>query len=380
MSYIFVFNKNIGIFLILATIFIIKSNEGRQLSFIELKNYSSIKDKWLLNTSYIYYLDIHNYTKDDENVFQILNEESLLLKNLTVSQIDESILFENNSKIIKKETYDESFHIKLRQKPRIYYYEVLIKKSKPNQNYFVILIEPKVIKNNSEVFISVSSKLQIYNIKKEEILDGNIFMTEFSMDARIETFVKFIFRNISLENYNLILFVKDKGVSNFYVNTLTSLVKRTRLFIIEKNITQETDHIIYLSLLGQINETKFSIMLDDKHDLTYTYKGNRLLNTFLIQKINYTKDYYIFEDYTSVEESKLNKDYYLDINSIYGDYTLIYYEHGGNNITNIFNPDNYTKEILNENYVKKINIEANILKFSCKTPTFLKIKYFEVFM
>ena len=377
MSHIFGFNKNKRIFLFLIAIFIIITKEEQEISIKQLHIYSVTNDTWLLNKRYIYYLDIHHYRMDEENIFQILSEENNVVHNITVSEIDESIIFENTSEIIKKETYNKSFHIKLRLKPKRYYYEVLIKKSKKEQNYFVLLIEPLRIQNNSEVDIIVSSAISNRIIKKKDISDGKIFSEEFFMDPKIERFNKFVFQNISLEKYNLILFIKDKGVSNFYLNNITSKEKRTRLFIIEKNTTKETEHIIYLSLLGPANKTKLSIMLDDQHDLTYIYKSSRLLNSFLIEKINCTKDYYIIEDYSSSEVIKSSQNYYLDINSIYGDYELIYYEYTSNNISNIFIPDNNTMEILNETSIKKINIEANILKFSCRTPTFLKIKYLE---
>ena len=377
MSFIFGFNKNIRLFLFLISIFIIKAKEERELTKRKLFSYSLIKTYWNLNKSYIYYIDIQRYNMNEECVFQVLNEDSNLVKNITVSEIDELFIKKNSSEIIKKETYDSQNHIKLRKKPKKYCYEVLIKKTKEDQQYFVILIEPLAIKNNTEVEIFVSYKIKEYDIKKENISEGKIFSNIFSMHAKKEIFYKFIFHNISLEKSNLILFVRDKGVSCFYLNHIISRQKRARLFIIEKNSTKETEHIVYLSLLGPANRTKFSIMLDDQHDLTYISKGSRLLSAFLIEKINCTKDYYIFEDYSSAEESKLDKNYYLDINSIYGDYELIYYENTGTNISNIFIPDNNTMEILNESSIKKINTESNILKFSCKKPTLLKIKYLE---
>ena len=329
-----------------------------------------------MNEKYIYYTDINTYKVGEENVFQVLGEELYLMNNITVSELDESIIFDSDSEIIKKETYNKSYHIKLRHKPKRYYYEVLIKKVEKDQNYFVILIEPRISQNNTEVEITVSSIVQVHDITKKQFSEGKIYSNEFYMDTKIERFIKFNFHDISLEKSNLILFVSDKGVSNFYINNITSPVKRTRLYIIPKNSTQETDYIIYLSLLGPANKTKFSMMLDD-HDITYLYRNNRLLSTFYIEKLNCTKDLYIFEDYSGADDSKLEKNYYLDVNLFYGDYEMIYYENIGSNISNIFNPDNHAMEFINETYIKKVNNESNVLKLSCTKPTLLKINYLE---
>ena len=376
MSYNFDFKKNIRIFLFLIYILILQSQEKQHYNIKKLNIYSSLKDSWNINEKYIYYTDINTYKLGEENVFQVLGEELYLMNNITVSEIDESIIFDSESEIIKKETYEKSFHIKLRHKPKRYYYEVLIKKVEKDQNYFVILIEPRIFQNNTEVDITISSIVQVNDISKNQISDGKIFSNEFYMDTKIERFIKFNLNDISLENSNLILFVADKGVSNFYINNITSQVKRTRLYIIPKNTTQKADNIIYLSLLGPANKTKFSIMLDD-HDISYLYVNNRLISTFYIEKLNCTKDLYIFEDYSGSEDSRLEKNYHLDINLFYGDYEMIYYENLGSNISNLFHPDNNTMEFINETYIKKISSESNVLKLSCKKPTLLRLQYLE---
>ena len=376
MSYNFDFQKNIRIFLFLICFLILQSQEKQNYNIKKLNIYSSLKDSWNMNEKYIYYTDINTYKVGEENVFQVLGEELYLMNNITVSEIDESIIFDSESEIIKKETYEKSFHIKLRHKPKRYYYEVLIKKVEKDQNYFVILIEPRIFQNNTEVDITISSIVQVNDISKNQISDGKIFSNEFYMDTKIERFIKFNLNDISLENSNLILFVADKGVSNFYINNITSQVKRTRLYIIPKNTTQKADNIIYLSLLGPANKTKFSIMLDD-HDISYLYGNNRLISTFYIEKLNCTKDLYIFEDYSGSEDSRLEKNYHLDINLFYGDYEMIYYENLGSNISNLFHPDNNTMEFINETYIKKISSESNVLKLSCKKPTLLRLQYLE---
>ena len=229
MSYIFK-AKNKRFFLLIFAFLISVSEQKENYTIKQLENFSFISDIWNQNQSYIYYLDIESYKIGEENIFQILGEGIYLVNNITVSQIDESIIFDNTSEIIKKETYKKEYHIKLRKKPRRHYFEILINKTKKSQKYFVVLVEPNLSQNNTEVEIMISSIVQNIYIDKKDISYGKIYSTEFYMDAKIEKFKKIIFRDISLEKSNLLLFIGDKGVSGFYMNNIITREKRTRLF------------------------------------------------------------------------------------------------------------------------------------------------------
>ena len=368
-------SKNINLFFLIFSLLIIKSIEIKPYEIKRLKTISSYREYWNINKSYIYYVDVHNYQLGKEIVFQILSEMNHLMQNLTVSEIDESIILDNTSEIIKKETYKIAYHIKLRPKPKRYYYEVIIKKTYINQKYFVILIEPKIYQNNTDVDLTVSRPVSEYNITNYDISEGQIFAKNYLFSAKIEQFFRFNFQNVSLEKQNLIMLVSDNSISNFYFNNITSKAIRSKLFIINKNDVNETNFVIYLSLLGPSNRTRIQVTLDE-HDIYYWHTSDRNLSSFYIERLNCSKDYYLFQNYINYVDEKLEQVYHLDINSIYGDYNMIYYENIGSNITNIFKPDNDTMEILNENYLKKVSGDITILKLSCKTPTLLKINFF----
>ena len=370
----FLCKENMNLFLLMFSLLIIKTIEIKPYIIKRLKSISSYKEYWNINKSYIYYIDIHNYQLGKENVFQILSEMNKFVHNLTVSEIDESIIFDNKSKIIKKETYKRAYHIKLRQKPKRYYYEVIIKKTYINQTYFVILIEPKMYQNIAVVDLTVSRPVSEYNITENDISEGKIFARNYLFNAKIEMFFRYNFQNISLDKQNLILLVGDNSISNFYLNSITSKPIKTKLFIINKNNINENNFIIYLSLLGPSNKTRIQISLDE-HDVYFSYNSDRNLTSLYVERLNCSKDYYLLYNYFNYIDDKIDQVYHLDINSIYGDYSIIYYENLASNITNIFKPDNDTMEILNENYLKKVSGDINILKISCKTPTLLKINY-----
>ena len=338
----------------------------------KLEEFSMTKYSWNIKEKYIYYLDIDNYNLEDENVIQILRNDYYYVNNLTISEIDESIIYDNNSDINIIETIPKVFHIKYKLKPKRYYYEILIKKRKENQKYFVLLIEPNITKNNTEFELSVSCKIPQINLQKHDIAEGKYFSQEYEMDNQIEKFIKFNISNISLENHNLILFVFDQGVSSFYINNLTSYDKRTPLFIFEKNLTKDKNHIIYLSLLGQANKTTFQIKLDD-HDISYIYSSNRKITSFYVERINCTKDFYIIESYFDVQEKISNDILYLDVNPIYGDYDIFYFDNFIGNISDIFSYDSNNMEKIEG--IKQIKAELTGLKLVCKNPSLFSIRY-----
>ena len=365
-------NYILNIFLILISLsnFIFSTKDKYNIQ--ELEEYSIIKNHLNISGKYIYYLDISSYSINDENIIQILGSD-FFIKNLNICEINETIIINNNSDIDIIENYPKSFHIKYKMNPKRYYFEILIKKRKENQKYFTLLIEPKLIENNTETEIIVSKKFPQITIRKSEISNGKYFTKTHEMHSKIETFIKYNISNISLENHNLILFVLDKGVSSFYINNLTNLDKRTKLYIFPKNSTKEKNHIIYLSLLGHVNKTTFQIMLDNEHDLSYIYSSSRNITNFYLERINCTKDFYIFESYFDSQDKMQKEIFYLDINPIYGDYDLYYFYNFFGNILSIFKKDNQILDKING--LKPVNNDLTGLKFVCRNPSLIGVKY-----
>ena len=347
-----------------------------QYNIEKLDEFSIIKPTWNIKDKYIYYFDIEQYNLDDENIIQIINEDPAAVNNLSMFELNENFIIDNNSDINETKENATKKNIKFRLKPKKYYYEILIKKKKENQKYYVLLIETtRLLKNNSDFELTVSSKIPKINIQKSDITENKYLSQTYKMDARIEKLIKFNISNIPLENNNLILFVLDQGVSSFYLKNLAGANKRTTsLYIYEKNSTQENNFIIYLSLLGQVNETTFQIFLDN-HDLVYSYTGSRKDVSYYIERLNCTNDFYIFETYFDVNDTIISEIFYTDIIPMYGDYDLYYFDFYSNNITNIFNMEyNETHKIEG---TKPVNSDLCGMKLTCKNPTFIRIKYLQ---
>ena len=347
---------------------LIKLTKNQQYKISKLENYSITQDLWNNSQKYIYYIDIQEYKIGEENIMQIYNEYNAIINNIKVTEINESIIYDkvyNNSMDIEK--IKKENHIKSSSSLNYHYFEILIKKRKKNQKNFVVLIEPpEDIKNNTKIQIYVLSKIENINIYKNDIDNGQIFFKEFEMDNRKEKYIKFNFINIPLEYNNLILFTNEIKVTTFYLNNISSIPYKTRLFVLEKKSINKSNHTIYLSLLGEMNKTKIQISLDD-HDIKSYYGDNRKDISLYIERLNCTKDFYIFESYERTE------NYHLLITPFYGDYKMVYYNKFlGSKIPDIFRPNN-EKEITNK--IKKMTNYFNIIKLSCKAPTLLKFKY-----
>ena len=339
----------------------------------KLENFSVLETTWNISENYIYYIDIQQYKVGDENVLQVLYEDKNLTTHLFSSELNESVLDDNiyniNIEDFKIRSIPDQFTYKRKLTTKEFYHEIIFQKNSEKQKFFVILFEPIIQNNNTRISLHVSCPFPIFNIYNENIESGNIFINVFQYDNKIEKFFKLNFINISLKEENLILFINDKIFSTFYYNTIISMDIKARIFIIEKNITNDLNHTIYLSLLGEGKSTKLQIT-KDSHNIKYLYNGSRNNTAFYLEQLNCKKDFYIFENYFQYDRIDFN--YHLHVIPFYGDYELLYYENIlGTNIFDIFNPNNEVKITK----IKKVTSYFNILKFSCKTPTLIKIKY-----
>ena len=339
----------------------------------KLENFSVLETTWNISENYIYYIDIQQYKVGDENVLQVLYEDKNLTTHLFSSELNESVLDDNiyniNIEDFKIRSIPDQFTYKRKLTTKEFYHEIIFQKNSEKQKFFVILFEPIIQNNNTRISLHVSCPFPIFNIYNENIESGNIFINVFQYDNKIEKFFKLNFINISLKEENLILFINDKIFSTFYYNTIISVDIKARIFIIEKNITNDLNHTIYLSLLGEGKSTKLQI-IKDSHNIKYLYNASRNNTAFYLEQLNCQKDIYIFENYFQYDRIDFN--YHLHVIPFYGDYELLYYENIlGTNIFDIFNPNNEVKITK----IKKVTSYFNILKFSCKTPTLIKIKY-----
>ena len=375
-----IISPKIFIIILLTSNYILSTEDTNIYNITKLEEFSIIKPTWNPKEKYIYFLSLEKYSLNDENIIQIVSEDTFLITNLTIYELSEKIIINNKtitSEIDLKKDSIIKRNVKFRLKPKRFYNEILVKKNKENQKYFVMLIDPHLVsKNETDFELIISKKISTVSIKKSDIAEGYYFSQKYDMHPRIENFIKFNFINISLKNHNLILFVHDQGVSSFYLGDLAGKQKRTTSFLVyEKKKLWNENFVIYLSLLGQANETVFEMKLDD-HDIIYTYSNTRKLVHHYIEKINCTNDFYIFESYFDADDRIKTESYNLDVTPIYGDYELFHYDVFAKyikNISNLFKQGN--NDIQKIEGITPLNSDLSGFKLVCKTPSLIGIKY-----
>ena len=363
------FNK-ISIFFLISIFIDLFKYSKENITITKIENFTSNIFAWNINESYIYYIDIRDYKVGDENVIQILHENKNILTTTIILEIDESFLNDNdNIKVLDNITHKNI--IKYRDRKNQNYLEIVFKK-KENQNNFVLYVIPDVQKNETQVYFHLSAPIPQFNIYKDHIDNGNVFSETFYIDNKIEKFFKFNLTNISLQNANVIFFVNDNYISDFYRNTISTGFIKGRIYILEKNSTVQLNHTIYLALLGEIGKTTIQIILD-YHDIKYSYVKLNDGKSFYFEKLNCKKDLYVINHY---ENNEYKKAFHLQIIPLYGDYKLTYYD-DIQNLRELFetnNELNVTEKIKS----LKNNYYYSIFKLSCKTPTLIKLEYIKI--
>ena len=126
--------------LFLSTNYIISSKEIYNIS--QLEEFSIIKPEWNPALKYIYTLNIEQYALNDEIIIQIITEDSSLLLNITLHEIDENYILLNKTEEIdiKKEAII-SKSVKYRFKPRKFYKEILVKKKEIKSKIICFIIK-----------------------------------------------------------------------------------------------------------------------------------------------------------------------------------------------------------------------------------------------
>jgi len=108
-------------------------------------------------------------------------------------------------------------------------------------------------------------------------------------------------------------------------------------------------------------------------DPKVSYSNNYI--SFYLERLDCSKDYYILESYYSLNDIKASEKYRLDINPIYGDYQIFYFDSFFSNINEIFEQNDIIIEKIEG--IMPVMADLSCLKITCKTPTLLNIKYIQ---
>ena len=340
-------------------------------------NQSFTNITWNNNEQYLYYIDIKDYYIEEENVIEFIigfiNEIKDTKIYIHTTNLTEKDIINKNININNfKEDPNKNSNIKKRASSNLFFYANVFKKTKKDQTFHLILIEPKNIKNGKYAEINLSNRIKNFTFTKNNFINNSTIVHKLQVKKDVEHFYKFIIEDISVEKQNILFFIKEFNIANYYgEKLLIQKFRDNRLYIIEKKSTNKTSHIVYLSLIGEVGEINMEITLI-KNDIIgiYNHAGN--FYPFYIENMKYKEDLYIIENYNKYS-NLINTDFFLNIIPLYGNYTLTYYN--SYNTTDFKNLFIYSNGTIINKKVNQVSGISNFYRLSCSSPCALKFGY-----
>ena len=328
---------------------------------------------WIDNTPYLYYIDIKDYYLEEENVVEFIfgyknTTQDMSIRLLTTDRTEEEIkkgliipIEEDQSKFKKiKKTLTSDFYV----------YVNNFKKTSKDQTFFLIYIIPKKIQKNSYNLISLSNRIQNYTFTNENFENNTIAKQNLKIRRNVEDFYKFIFKDISVKEQNIVIFLKEYNIICFYKDEINIIgFQSNRMFLIEKNSTNKTNHVIFLSGMGEVGEIDVEIALI-KNDIIFLKE--RIDVPFYLENLKYGEDIYIVENYGKLNTYN-STIYNLSVIPFYGDYTLtLYSSYNTIDLEDLFNNTNGT---IIDKSINAVSGTSNFYRLSCASPCALKFGY-----
>ena len=92
-----IISPKIFIIILLTSNYILSTEDTNIYNITELEEFSIIKPTWNPKEKYIYFLSLENYSLNDENIIQIVSEDTFLITNLTIYELSEKIIINNKT-------------------------------------------------------------------------------------------------------------------------------------------------------------------------------------------------------------------------------------------------------------------------------------------
>ena len=345
-----------------------------ELKVFQIKS-NYVYNTWYQNQKYLYFIDIKDYYNSEQNVIEFLGDYKYIWQNsriyLSMTNKTEDEI-RNGTVIPKNLDTKKNSSIKKRLCSGQFVYGNTFKKVSKSDSYYLILIEPYFKTKTTNIQISLSKRINNYIITKDNFTVNNTITQTLEVKNTYENFYKFTFEDFSVENQNIILFIKEFNIASYYDERFNiGQFKGNRLYLIQKGSTISKTHLVYIGLIGEILEVTLEITIL-KNDIIFLDSEQRDFLPFYIENIKYDDDKYIIENYSRLNTKDI-KEYELNIIPFYGDYTLTYYN--SYNTTDLYNLYNYTNGTIIDKKINIISGTSNFFRLSCTTPCALKFGY-----
>ena len=330
---------------------------------------------WNPNFQYLYYIDIREYYVQEEKVIEfIVGFKNIIIDTLiyilTTNQTEEEI---NKGSIIPvEEDPNRKVSIKMRLSSQLFVYANTFQKKTKDQTFFLILMVPKNINKSYNIHISLSNRIENYIITRNDLEENKVVKRKLKVRSDVEDFYQFTINDISVKEQNIAFFIEEYNIACFYSRLVEiSFFKGNRMYLISKNSTNETNHILFIGLNGELGEITIEISII-KNDIIFL-EAQSILLPFYIEKMNFNEELYIIENYgkyNSYNSSENN----LVIIPLYGEFNLTYY-HSYNTINLEYLFNNSKGKIIDKK-INKVSGKSNLYRLNCSSPCALKFGYF----
>ena len=362
------------IILIILFEIILYTNCANEYLIIKKISPGSTNVTWIPNFQYLYYIDIRDYYVQEENVIEftvgfnnIIVDTSLyiLTTNKTEKEIKEGLIipFEGDP--------NRNISVKKRLSSELFIYANTFQKKSYDQKYFLILIVPNKIDQNYYIHICLSKRVENYTITKNDLENNKVIRQKLPVRSDVEDFYKFIINDISVKEQNIAFFIEEYNIACYYKHLVgISSFRGNRMHLIQKNATNETNHIIYVGLMGEVREITIEITII-KNDIIFLETQTFLL-PFYIEKMNFNEELYIIENYGKYNSYNSTENDLIII-QLYGEFNLTYY-HSYNTIDLKYLFNNINGTIIDKR-INKVSGRSNLYRLNCSSPCAFKFGY-----
>ena len=317
------------------------------------------------NFSFSSYINILNYTLNEENVIEIEVTKELLSKNF---KIKNQLLNDYNT---TQEPTETQFNYSIREIKGLGDYYFFIPFKKVNKENKLLIFKIYTEKQNASLNIVLTKRITEFNVSRKNISNFNLTVP---INATFRRYFKLKFIDGGIpKNENVIIYIEEKNSLILYQGNL--LQKGTnnsndnynyqQLFIITKdNINKNNfEDTITIGLRGSSGTVSIQIR-NDSNKIIFNNEYRSYNKTFFFELINCKEPLYFIETY---DNESIEFDYTI-FESFYGDYDISY--------SPIENIDFLKSKGTNlSQQIFQNNLTSIAYLIQCKTPTFLRLRY-----
>ncbi|MCQ2817051.1 MAG: hypothetical protein MJ252_07280, partial [archaeon] len=329
-----------------------------------LKSNTTQKNTLVPNLDYIYYLDLRDYSLNEENLFEINfgnaeDYETLLGYNEMQEEVDPNVTTLEFKNFTRTRASLDSTNL-----------YIPFKRRWNTDKYLVIKLKYTVFAYH-EVTLNSLPRVEKYPLKKELFEDNLYTINNIVISSKMPRLILIEYSEELNYNYNLIFKIPMDNIATFTRDNLIKLngdpnedSLLNSLFIFQKNDYLRERHI-FINLLGHLGSTSIKIGLVSE-DIELLSKVPKLNQPYVFTLTNCAKTTYMVRTFDNGEKN----NHYLITKKFYGKSELSYSLNTTSPLIDKVDTIPITEEFMNLN-----SFNNDFLKLKCNTPSSYLINY-----